>query len=181
MSHSPSRGATGTWQDEHKRQAFCLDLLGEPCGGALGSHQARVGSQEEVFHGSRIVQLVLNLLHWQQLPENSVKLQIEARRCRACPTYLETWEFPKIRGVFLGGLNNTAYSVLGSILGSPCFGKLPLVPGCGICRGVGGFLRLNNPPNPKPQTPNPKLSQGFRVHGLIGLIGFMGSMGFRGL
>ena len=30
---------------------------------------------------------------------------------------LSKWEFPKIRGTFLGGLNNKDYSILGSILG----------------------------------------------------------------
>ena len=34
-----------------------------------------------------------------------------------------TWGFPKIRGTFLGP--NKDYSMLGSILGSPYFGKLP--------------------------------------------------------
>ena len=33
--------------------------------------------------------------------------------------------FPKIRGTLFGGLNNKDYSILGSILGSPYFGKLP--------------------------------------------------------
>ena len=32
--------------------------------------------------------------------------------------------FPEIRGTFLGGPNNKDYRVLGSILGSPYFGKL---------------------------------------------------------
>ena len=35
------------------------------------------------------------------------------------------WEFPKIRGSNLGGPHNKDYSILGSILGSPYFGKLP--------------------------------------------------------
>ena len=34
------------------------------------------------------------------------------------------WGFPKIRGTFFGGPCNKDYSVLGSILGSPDFGKL---------------------------------------------------------
>ena len=33
--------------------------------------------------------------------------------------------FPKIRGTLLGGPYNKDYSILGSILGSPCFEKLP--------------------------------------------------------
>ena len=33
------------------------------------------------------------------------------------------WGFPKIRGYHFGGLNNKDYSILGSILGSPYFGK----------------------------------------------------------
>ena len=33
--------------------------------------------------------------------------------------------FPKIRGTFFGGPHDKDYSILGSILGSPCFGKLP--------------------------------------------------------
>ena len=33
--------------------------------------------------------------------------------------------FPKIRGTILGGPYDKAYSILGSILGSPSFGKLP--------------------------------------------------------
>ena len=35
------------------------------------------------------------------------------------------WGFPKIRGTLFGGLHNKAFSILGSILGSPYFGKLP--------------------------------------------------------
>ena len=34
------------------------------------------------------------------------------------------WKFPKTRGTFLGSPYNKDYSSLGSILGSPCFGKL---------------------------------------------------------
>ena len=34
------------------------------------------------------------------------------------------WGFPKIRGYLFGGPNNKDYSILGSILGSPYFGKL---------------------------------------------------------
>ena len=34
------------------------------------------------------------------------------------------WGFPKIRGT-----NNKGYSILGSILGSPYFGKLPFLKG----------------------------------------------------
>ena len=32
---------------------------------------------------------------------------------------------PKIRGTTFGGPNNKDYSILGSLLGSPYFGKLP--------------------------------------------------------
>ena len=35
------------------------------------------------------------------------------------------WGFPKIGGTFFGGSHNKDYSILGSILGSPYFGKLP--------------------------------------------------------
>ena len=35
------------------------------------------------------------------------------------------WGFPKIRGTLLGGPHNKDYSILGSIVGSPDFGKLP--------------------------------------------------------
>ena len=38
---------------------------------------------------------------------------------------LETWGFPKIKGTLFGGPHNKDYSILGSILGSPYFGKLP--------------------------------------------------------
>ena len=37
------------------------------------------------------------------------------------------WEFPKIRGTLLRGPHNKDYSILGSILGSPYFGKLPYI------------------------------------------------------
>ena len=39
------------------------------------------------------------------------------------------WGFPKIMGTFLG-VPIMEYSILGSILGSPYFGKLP----CGLLR-----------------------------------------------
>ena len=39
-----------------------------------------------------------------------------------------SWGFPKIRGTILGGPNNKDYSILGSILGSTYFGKLPHNP-----------------------------------------------------
>ena len=35
--------------------------------------------------------------------------------------------FPKIRGTFFGGPHNKDYSILGSLLGSPYFGKLPYI------------------------------------------------------
>ena len=35
------------------------------------------------------------------------------------------WGFPKIRGYLFGGPYNKDYSILGSILGYPSFGKLP--------------------------------------------------------
>ena len=35
------------------------------------------------------------------------------------------WGFPKIRGTFLGGPSIKDHSILGSILGSTSFGKLP--------------------------------------------------------
>ena len=39
--------------------------------------------------------------------------------------YRSRWGFPKIRGTLFGGPHNKDYSILGSILGSPYFGKLP--------------------------------------------------------
>ena len=41
------------------------------------------------------------------------------------PYIVPIWKFPKIRGTFLGGLYNKDYSILGSLFGSPYFGKLP--------------------------------------------------------
>ena len=38
---------------------------------------------------------------------------------------LPIWGFPKIKGTLFGGPNNKDYNILGSILGSPYFGKLP--------------------------------------------------------
>ena len=35
------------------------------------------------------------------------------------------WGFPRIRGTLFGGPYNKDYSILGSILGSPYFGKVP--------------------------------------------------------
>ena len=35
--------------------------------------------------------------------------------------------FPKIRGTPFGAPYNKGYNIWGSILGSPCFGKLPLM------------------------------------------------------
>ena len=35
------------------------------------------------------------------------------------------WGFPRIRGTFFGGPHNKEYSIWGSILGSPYFGKVP--------------------------------------------------------
>ena len=45
--------------------------------------------------------------------------------------------FPKSRGTFLGGPHNKDHSILGSILGSPYFGKLSSL---GVSRG--GFAAL---------------------------------------
>ena len=39
---------------------------------------------------------------------------------------LATGEFPKMRSTSLGAPNNMDYSILGSILGLPYLGKLPL-------------------------------------------------------
>ena len=36
--------------------------------------------------------------------------------------------FPEFRGTFYGGPNNKDCSLLGSILASPCLGKLPCTP-----------------------------------------------------
>ena len=35
------------------------------------------------------------------------------------------WGFPKIKSTIIGGHHNKDYSILGSILGSPNFGRLP--------------------------------------------------------
>ena len=53
-----------------------------------------------------------------------------ARLCRTSdhsyvPAIDFKWGFPKIRGTLLGGLYNKDYSMLGSLLGSLYFGKLP--------------------------------------------------------
>ena len=46
------------------------------------------------------------------------------------------WRFPKIRGILFRGPYDKDYSILGSILGSPYFGKLPY-------RGLGlGYIKL---------------------------------------
>ena len=52
--------------------------------------------------------------------------------CQPCPGEVEVcvkaiyiWGFPKIRGTFLGVPIFNDYSILGSILGYPNFGKLP--------------------------------------------------------
>ena len=58
------------------------------------------------------------------------------------------WEFPKIGGVPFWGLY---YSILGSILGSPYFGKLLYLESLGSTRFAG-----------------------FRVHFVLGFIGFIG-------
>ena len=41
--------------------------------------------------------------------------------------YIYIWEFPKIRVPFQGGSHYKDYTVLGCILGSPYFGKLPYI------------------------------------------------------
>ena len=43
------------------------------------------------------------------------------------------WGFPEIRGTLFGGPHNKDYSILGSILGSPNFGKLPCRD---VCRDI---------------------------------------------
>ena len=40
--------------------------------------------------------------------------------------FLLNWGFPQIGGYLLGGLYNKDYGILGSILGSPYLGKLPI-------------------------------------------------------
>ena len=49
------------------------------------------------------------------------------RSCTMKPAIPETLNrgFPKLGVPFLGGPHNKDYSILGSILGSPYFGKLP--------------------------------------------------------
>ena len=39
--------------------------------------------------------------------------------------YCTIWGFPNIRGTFFGGPHNKDYSIWGSTLGSPYFGKQP--------------------------------------------------------
>ena len=39
------------------------------------------------------------------------------------------WGFPRIRGTIFGGPNYKDYNILGYILGSPYFGKLPYMGG----------------------------------------------------
>ena len=43
----------------------------------------------------------------------------------ARPTLHRNGGFPKLGGTLFGGPHNKDYSILGSILGSPYFGKLP--------------------------------------------------------
>ena len=45
---------------------------------------------------------------------------------------MSIWEFPKVRGTFLGILiiRTIVYIILGSILGFPYFGKVPYVCVC---------------------------------------------------
>ena len=52
------------------------------------------------------------------------------------------WGFPKIRGYLFGGPHNKDHSTLGSILGSPCFGKLPF--GSGLLGGNSRFSVLRH-------------------------------------
>ena len=49
------------------------------------------------------------------------------------PESIAKSEFLKIRGIFFGGPYNKDYSILGSILGSHNFGKLPNETAAGIC------------------------------------------------
>ena len=41
------------------------------------------------------------------------------------PSIYDIWEFPKIMGTLLGGPHSKDHNILGSILESPYFGKLP--------------------------------------------------------
>ena len=41
--------------------------------------------------------------------------------------YIYIWGFPKINGTLFGSPHNKDYSILGSILGSHYFGKLPYI------------------------------------------------------
>ena len=50
---------------------------------------------------------------------------VDAQRGYAHLVGIWQWGFPNIRGTFLGGPYNKNYSILGSKLGSPYFGKLP--------------------------------------------------------
>ena len=63
----------------------------------------------------------------------SFRIWPERVSCKPCrgdpknspyPRMAAIWGFPKIKGTFWGP-NNKDYSILGSILGSPNFGKLP--------------------------------------------------------
>ena len=99
------------------------------------------------------------------------------------------WEFPRIRGTLLGvPIIRTIYSILGSILGSPSFGKLPFrslwiwglrfeglrLEGLGFeglrfeglgFEGLGFRLSPLNPLNPlNPQIPGPQIPKSLPPH-----------------
>ena len=71
------------------------------------------------------------------------------------------WEFPRIRGRTLGP-HITDYSILGSLLGSICFGKLPWCGStcAGICAmGTNSFCGSTSlAPSSKPNTSKKELA-----------------------
>ena len=54
--------------------------------------------------------------------------------------------FPKIRGTFLGGPWNQDHSILGSILGHPYSGKIPIAAVIGIVTAVSLLLIIVHTP-----------------------------------
>ena len=53
------------------------------------------------------------------------------------------WRFPEIRGAFLGDPYTNDYSILGSVLGYPNFGKLPDL--CSFSSSPGGPRDFDTP------------------------------------
>ena len=58
---------------------------------------------------------------------------------RSTSFFLGIWEFPKIRGTLFGGPHNKDHSFLGSMLGSPYFGKLLYRGSIGLSRWLSNY------------------------------------------